>query len=56
VSGKISSGCLTSSFYKTFKNISPLQDLFFEFAIFSTTIRAALPLKQTAAQQNIFSQ
>ena len=37
-------------------NISPLQGLFLEFAILSTNICAALPLKKAAEQQNICSQ
>jgi hypothetical protein len=40
----------------TLAYISPLQGLFLEFAIFSTNIYAAMPLKKAAEQQNICSQ
>jgi len=39
---------MSSLFFMTFEYISPLQGLFLEFAIFSTNVFAALPLKKAA--------
>jgi hypothetical protein len=56
VSGKIILIILKRLIFITFAYISPLQGLFLEFAIFSTNIYAALPLKKAAEQQNIYRQ
>jgi len=53
VSGKNYFNHLTRLIFMTFTYISPLQGLFLEFAIFSTNIYAALPLKKAAEQQKI---